>query len=225
MINKNTFLNIVIEEFTKNADINNAIAMEQYMRNKFVFFGIKAPERKQIQRTIIKKTGFPNIIDLEYITISLWNNKYRELQYFAMELLQEYLLELNINLLEKIITTKSWWDTIDSIASKLVGILFINNINLRDKYIEKWLISNNIWLKRTSIIFQLKYKDKTDFELLKRIIIQLKYEDNFFIKKAIGWALREYSKSYPNKVIQLVNTIDLKPLSKKEGLKYINKNN
>jgi 3-methyladenine DNA glycosylase AlkD len=119
------------------------------------------------------------------------------------------------------ITNKSWWDTVDFIATKLVGTYLVLYPCERKNYVNKWINSGNIWLQRTAILFQLKYKEQTDFELLTYIIRQLNHTDEFFINKAIGWALREYSKTNPVKVKEFIDSVQLSNLSIKEGSKYL----
>jgi len=228
MIDKDLFIEKVNSAFTDNAIDTDAIQMEKYMRNQFKFFGLKSPLRKELQRNIIKEFGYPPINDIEYIALNFWNSDERELQYFAMELLQKNINKFDSNIidfLETLIQKKSWWDTIDFIAPNLVGKLFINDKESQNKYITKWINSDNFWLKRSAIISQLRYKEQTDFNLLKELIFITKDDDEFFIRKAIGWALREHSKRFPQEVKQFIKATDLKPLSTKEGLKYINKNN
>lgn len=227
MVDKDVFLEKIKSVFSKNAVLEDASKMESYMRNQFKFYGLKSPLRKQLQKEILKETGMPNVNDIEYIVSKLWYSDERELQYFAMVILQKSLKNFDSNIvdfLEELIINKSWWDTIDFIAPNLVGKLFFGNKELRDKYILKWISSDNFWLKRSLIIFQLRYKEKTDFALLKELIILTKHENEFFIRKAIGWSLREYSKHFPSAVEEFINSTDLKPLSVKEGLKHINKN-
>ena len=227
MINKDNFIEKVMFVFSENAVNSDAVQMEAYMRNKFSFYGLKSPLRKTLQKEIIKETAYPDINDIEYIVSSFWNSAQRELQYFAMELLQKNIKKFDesiIDFLEGLIVKKSWWDTIDFIAPNLVGKLFLDNKKLRDKYIVKWINSDNFWLKRSAIIHQLRYKEKTDFTLLKELIYLTKDEDEFFIRKAIGWALREYSKRFPDEVKQFIGSTSLKPLSVREGLKHINRN-
>jgi 3-methyladenine DNA glycosylase AlkD len=125
--------------------------------------------------------------------------------------------------MEYIIENKSWWDTVDFIAKKLVGRYFIEYPEYRDEFIEKWLKSDNIWLQRTTILFQLAYKEETDVKLLFDIIKKLKDIDEFFIQKAIGWSLREYSRTDPDKVEKFIKENDLSNLSSKEGMRIIKK--
>jgi len=110
------------------------------------------------------------------------------------------------------------------LAPNFVGFILLNYPDLRNEYLSVWLQSDNIWLNRTALLFQLRYRQETDFELLKEIIDSLKHKNEFFVKKAIGWALREYSKSEPTLVEDYIKTAQLKPLSEKEGMKHILKN-
>jgi len=123
------------------------------------------------------------------------------------------------------ITTKSWWDTVDFIAAKLVGDYFKKYPNQIGKYIQKWINSDNMWLQRTAILFQLKYKNQLDPKLLKYIIQSQLGSNEFFINKAIGWVLREYSKTNPTWVFNFVNTNEkgLSNLSKTEALRLMKK--
>ena len=121
------------------------------------------------------------------------------------------------------ITHKSWWDTIDRIAKKLVGEYFKVFPDKVDPYIEKWLESDNIWLQRTCLLFQLGYKEETDVDLLFKLVEELSEIDEFFIQKAIGWALREYSKIDPEVIRNFITSHDLSSLATREGLKIINK--
>ena len=109
------------------------------------------------------------------------------------------------------------------IASNLVGNLFQKYPHLIPAYVSKWEKSDNMWLVRTAIIFQLKYKNDTDFKLLKRVIERHLSSKEFFIQKAIGWALRQYAKFEPELVQEYVKRTDLKPLSRREALKHFKK--
>ena len=151
----------------------------------------------------------------------------REFQYVVVDYLvknKRHLIKEHINLLEYLITTKSWWDTVDAIASHLVGTVFQKYPELIDSHGTIWLQSDDIWLNRTMIIFQLKYKDRTNEKLLFDIIKQLKNKDEFFIQKAVSWALREYSKTNPDSVLAFIESQDLSNLAKREGMKRINNN-
>jgi len=162
--------------------------------------------------------------DLEQIIKALWLKPEREYQYFAQELAQKYAKQIekkDIELLEFMITNKSWWDTVDMIAVKLVGEYLKEYPGHRNKIIAKWIISGNKWLQRTAILFQLQYKKDMDTELLSVIIDKLKSTDEFFINKAIGWILRQYCRTNPEWVIEYVENTELDKLSKKEAVRLI----
>lgn len=119
------------------------------------------------------------------------------------------------------VTHKSWWDTVDFIAAKLMGEYFTKFPEQRAIYVKKWIDSNNIWLQRCALLFQLKYKENLDTALLGAVINSLLGSKEFFINKAIGWILREYSKTNPNWVMEFANKTALGNLSKKEALRWI----
>ena len=128
----------------------------------------------------------------------------------------------DIELFELMITNKSWWDTVDLIATNLVGAYFKLFPEQIIPVTKKWMNSDNMWLQRTCLIFQLKYKEEIDTDLLTDYILQLKDTKEFFINKAIGWILREYTRKNPEWVIDFVNKYELSNLSKREALKLIN---
>ncbi|WP_175989938.1 DNA alkylation repair protein [Bacillus sp. Marseille-Q1617] len=206
----------------ENQNEENREAMEKYMRNQFAFFGIKTPERNALVREFIKENGKPPVEELPEIVRSLWREPQRECQYAAMTLLDKQARVLardHLPLLEDMILTVSWWDTIDHISPHFAGR--IHEKETADDYLEKWIHADNFWLNRAAILHQLRYKDKTDEERLFRYILMHNESKEFFIQKAIGWALREYSKTNPEAVQQFIDREDLAPLSKREGLKHI----
>lgn len=214
------------QKFLKNADAGNAAQMKAYMRNQYDFFGIKAPAQVQIRREFLQNQGLPEISRLSKLIPELWEQPEREFQHFAMALLEKYSKKADagfIEILEWIIVTKSWWDTVDFIAANLVGTHFKRFPELIPVYTEKWMNSGNFWLQRSALLFQLKYKNQTDLKLLFGFIEKLSGSREFFIRKAIGWALREYSKTDPDAIIRFVETHQLQPLSSKEALKVINR--
>lgn len=211
--------------FENNRNQENAVHMETYMRGQFPFIGVKSKERRKLSKTFIRELPFDENIDS--VMKCLWEKTEREFQYVVVDYLvknKRHLINRHINLLEYLITTKSWWDTVDAIASHLVGTVFQRYPELIDSHGTRWLQSDNIWLNRTMIIFQLKYKDRTYEKLLFSIIKQLKNKDEFFIQKAIGWALREYSKTNPKSVLTFIKSQDLSNLAKREGMKRIYNN-
>ena len=211
-----------------NADKENAGNMKKYMKDQFPFFGIKSPQRKVIFRQFIKNEGYPSILELKEVVQTLYDKPERELHYFAMELVDKYAKKLDvqgIKLLEHIIVKRSWWDTVDYIAVNCLGSYFRMHPEMIRPVTAVWMNSGNIWLQRSCILFQLKYKKDTNLELLYSFIVDLKQSNEFFIQKAIGWILREYSKINPNEVLRFAGSIQLKPLSYREATRIINKKN
>ena len=212
--------------FNDNADKDKAVQMKKYMRDQFEFFGLQAAERRKLSKELKKKGNRPPHASLSQVIIKLWSEDERELQYFAMELFERYKNDFrigDIKLMAYMIENKSWWDTVDFIAKKLVGEYFKTYPQFRDEFIKKWLASDNMWLQRTTLLFQLAYKKETDQKLLFSNIKRLKGIDEFFIQKAIGWSLREYSRTAPNIVKDFIEKNELSNLSRREGLKLINK--
>jgi len=199
-------------------------AMAKYLKDKFPCFGINAPTRNIIQRKWFNEIKSEKL-DHWDVVYQLWDLEQREYQYVAIDYLKrlskkEYQKE-DYKKLEELIITKSWWDSVDSIASNPVGVYFQQFPEMRDKIITEWRNSDNMWLNRTCLIFQLKYKNDVDFELLKDLIIQYQDVKEFFIQKAIGWSLRQYSKHNPDGVREFIKEINLQGLAYREGSRYV----
>jgi len=219
-----TFINTLEIELAQYANPNIALEQKAYMRNQFEYYGIKSAERREIQKPLFIKEYLPKKEELDNIVIALWEKPQRDYQYFSQELAYKYVKHLekkDIELYEYMVTHKSWWDTIDFIAAKLMGEYFIKFPEQRAAYVKKWIDSNNIWLQRCALLFQLKYKENLDTALLGSVINSLLGSKEFFINKAIGWVLREYSKTNPIWVIEFANKTALSNLSKKEALRLI----
>ncbi|MGP1908602.1 DNA alkylation repair protein [Metabacillus sp. JX24] len=208
--------------FQEHADAEKALIMSAYMRGQFQFFGIRSPERKELTKQFLKKHGNP--ASLENAVFKLWALEERELQYAAVDILErnkKQLGEKDMPWLKTAITSAPWWDTVDLIASNIIGPLVKKEPSLRARYLDEWAESENIWLVRTAILHQLKYKTNTDEKWLYHVIAQNASSKEFFIQKAVGWALREYSKTAPESVKAFAENQPLAPLSRREGLKYV----
>jgi 3-methyladenine DNA glycosylase AlkD len=195
----------------------------QWLKNRFLFLGISKPDRVQLEKEFIKAAKKQQQINWETVFF-LWDLPEREFQYAAIDYLlalQKKLAFNDINKVKTLITSKSWWDTADKLASNIVGQLCILNPQLVDSHILTWAESNNIWLARTAILYQLKYKNATDTEILHTIISRNLGSKEFFINKAIGWILREYSKTNKEWVKNFLDTHDLSSLSVREASKYL----
>jgi 3-methyladenine DNA glycosylase AlkD len=198
--------------------------MKKYMKDQFEFYGVKTPERRAMMKSFLKEYGLPAENELKQVITECWSNDFRDWQYVAIALLIEYIKKPEkkiVGLLEYMVVNKSWWDTVDGIAGWLVGPLFRKYPDLIVPETTKWMNSGNIWLQRTCLLYQLNYKKNTDTGILFRFIEELSGETSFWIRKAIGWILREYSKTNPDAVLQFVNSHQLSSLSRKEALKVI----
>lgn len=216
-------IKLINESFEAERDAVNAAKMKAYMKNQFDFFGIKSEKRKQIFKPFLHEVNHIKPVDNEFFIKELWRAPQRELQYCAMEFLLKYKSNWqkdSILLIEYMIISKSWWDTVDFIASNLAGAYFKKFPDQLHATFEKWNQSDNLWLNRSAIIFQLKYKNEVDTDLLSKAILRWSQSNEFFHQKAIGWALRQYAKYQPEWVINFVASNELKPLSKREALKH-----
>jgi 3-methyladenine DNA glycosylase AlkD len=212
--------------YLENADPVKAAPMKAYMRNQFEYLGIQSPMSAELNKLFIAENGLPELADLEEILRDLWALPEREFQYVAGGLLGRMDKDLPsdfIRVMEYLLVTKSWWDTVDSLAGGAIGTHFKRYPQVRKKYLTRWRKSENIWLRRTTLLFQLGYKKETDFLLLCDLIRENLGSNEFFINKAIGWALRQYSRVDPQGVRTFVAQTPLHPLSKREALKWLDR--
>jgi len=213
----------VIEKFEANSNEEQAGPMVAYMKNHFTFLGIKSPLRKQLLRELFAEYALPEHNQLFEEVWKLYNLEEREYQYAAFTLLEKmkkYLSVEDLPELQRLIETKSWWDSVDSIAPKFVGDIVKVNPERGEKVMFEWSQSDNMWTNRAAILHQLKFKQATNTHLLFDIIKQHMESNEFFIQKAIGWVLREYAKTNPDVVKSFVAEHSLKPLSKRKALKH-----
>ena len=210
--------------FEQNANPEQAAPMKKYMRDQFEYLGIKTPQNIALQKEFFQEEGLPALPELDSVLRDLWSLPQREFQYVAVGLLGKFQKQIPasfIKAIEHMLTTKSWWDTVDSIAGGPVGVHFQRFPEVREKYLAKWRVSKNFWLRRTAILFQLNYKKETDFDLLCEIIRENLNSKEFFINKAIGWSLRQYARVDPKAVKKFVNATPLHPLSRREAMKHL----
>jgi 3-methyladenine DNA glycosylase AlkD len=209
--------------FEEHRNDDNAGPMKKYMKDHFPFLGIKSPLRKELEKQFFKETGILKEEFNKDIVEGLWDKDEREYQYTAITYIGKFIKKMpkdTILLLERLITTKSWWDSVDSIAPQ-VGELARKYPELVEENINHWSKHDNFWLRRASILFQLKYKNETNEALLYEYMVKNADSKEFFIQKAIGWALREYSKTNPESVKAFIEGNQLAPLSIREGSKYL----
>ena len=203
-----------------------ATAMAAYMRGHFTFLGIPSPERAALQRKALAGTAKPDERELADAAMALWALPEREYQYAALDLLARNSKQLTADFLPTacwLAATKSWWDTVDSLASHVVGPLVLRNPELGAE-MDAWAEDADFWVVRTAILHQLRAKTATDAERLFRYCEMHAPDTEFFIRKAIGWALREFSKTDAAAVRRFVAEHDatLSGLSKREALLWLN---
>jgi 3-methyladenine DNA glycosylase AlkD len=216
-------LSIALEQIK---DSHRAIAMKQYMRNQFEFLGVTSVPRKELYLTWKKE--LPKNLSANQrwdVIFELWDKDEREYHYVAMDWLNSWKIgdihENDDENLKFLISNKSWWDTVDLLSSNFLGKFGQRYPNKMLEVIEEWSAETSFWLHRATIIFQLRYKSKTDLNTLASQIIRFQLNKEFFIQKAIGWSLREYAKTDSNWVISFVEENGIKGLAKREALKYI----
>ncbi len=209
-----------------HAHPEQAAPMKRYMRDQFDYLGIKVPELMALLKEQERLHGLPPLDDLDTVLQDLWALPQREYQYAANSILGRFAPQLPagfIATLEYLIVTKSWWDTVDTIAGGALGLHFKRYPAVRRKYLARWRKSDNLWLRRSTILFQLSYKSDTDFALLSDIICENLNSKEFFINKAIGWALRQYTRTDADAVRRFVAETPLHPLSAREALKWLDR--
>ena len=206
----------------QHANPERAVPMQAYMKHRFAYFGIGKPQLARLCRPFFKDAA-KQPVDWDFVH-HCWDDPHRELQYAALEYLkkmQQHLTPQNIPRLQTLITEKSWWDSSD-VLDRIVG-----NIALRhpeaSTVLLAWSTDDNIWLRRVAIDHQLLRKQHTDTALLEKIICNNLGQKEFFINKAIGWALRDYSKTNPAWVQGFIDQHrhEMAKLSLREAGKYL----
>lgn len=200
-----------------HADPALAAPMRAYMRDQFPFLGLQRKRRDELDKELTGEA------DPATLVRGCWKLREREYQYFAVKFLRKRAKALDasfIDVAEELIVTKSWWDTVDDLAVNVVGPLVTRHPALRET-MDAWARSEHLWLARAAILHQNKYRQRTDATRLFRYCAARAVEKDFFMRKAIGWALREYSATDPEAVRGFVGRTELSPLSAKEALRKL----
>jgi 3-methyladenine DNA glycosylase AlkD len=212
----------IFDSFRAAADPEKAVQMSAYMRDQFAFLGLPTPERKKLSRDFLKSVDKTKV-DRDFI-FKCWEQPEREFQYLAVDCLTKSAAALtpaDIPNIRELIINKSWWDTIDAL-DVLVGDIALRYPEI-NRIILEWSVDDNFWLRRVAIDHQLVRKDRTDTALLEQIIVNNLGQTEFFINKAIGWSLRDYSKTNPDWVRDFVarHKNEMAALSIREASKYL----
>ncbi len=215
-------------EFEKNRNEQESIGMARYMKNRFDYFGIKKPIRAEIQKKWFNAIPSDLTRDQRWdLVLELWQKDQREFHYTAMDWMSKWktndIHPSDSEQLEFLLTNNSWWDSVDNLASNYLSRYMAIFPDQKKKLVANWRNGENMWLRRSCLIFQLKYYHQTDFNLLKDLIQQFKFEKEFFIQKAIGWSLRQYAKTEPELVRLFVDESGIQGLARREALKHLSK--
>lgn len=216
--------------FIKHRNAENAEGMYNYMRQQFDFYGIKMTPRRKLVKDFFSSTKPLDHDELLEMARELYEKDQREFHHTAIEMLLKHLKpkdlkKEDIEFFEWLICTHSWWDTVDVIAPRLVRDYFLTYPDQMNEIVDRWLSSENKWLVRSAILFQLKMKEDVDLPYLFEIILQATGTQEFFINKAIGWILREHGKRRPEEIKDFVERNEhlLHPLAIREGTRLLNK--
>ncbi|MFF3751978.1 DNA alkylation repair protein [Streptomyces sp. NPDC002018] len=195
-----------------------------YMKGIAPFLGIATPERRALSRSVLAGTARPDETDCAAIALRCWELPEREYQYFAVDYLRRYSGRCSSGFLpvvRHLVTTVPWWDTVDPLAAHVAGPLVTADRALTDD-MDRWIDDEDLWVARTALLHQLAYKGGTDAARLFDHCLRRAGHPGFFIRKAIGWALREYAKTDPAAVREFVEGARdrLSPLSVREALKH-----
>lgn len=219
-------LDFVATELAASADAEKAAAMAAYMKTTDPFYGVQKPGRVPILREI--KARFPpnDVSSYRAAVLALWSLPHREEKYLALAVASsypEYMTTDMLPLYRQLISEGAWWDFVDEVAVRCVSKVWLDERTETSRQMEQWIDVPDMWLRRTAIIGQLKHKTATDEPLLFGFCLRSADETEFFIRKAIGWALREYAKTSPDSVRRFAidNSATLSALSFREATKHL----
>ncbi|MEU5400840.1 DNA alkylation repair protein [Streptomyces sp. NPDC005963] len=207
------------------AQPDRAAGASAYMKGVAPFLGIPTPARRVLSRQALAGLAPPDERDCTAIAVRCWRLPEREYHYFAVDYLRRHVGRCSSGFLPTVrwlVTTVPWWDTVDALAAHTVGPLVAADSELKTT-MDEWIEDDDLWVARTALLHQLRYKEATDSEQLFRYCLRRADHPDFFIRKAIGWCLREYAKTDPEAVGAFVASARdrLSPLSVREALKNL----
>jgi 3-methyladenine DNA glycosylase AlkD len=208
------------------ADPEKAPLMRAYMRTDMPFYGVQKAGRTPILRDLVKNFQPGDEGEYRQLVLGLWNLGHREERYIALGVARHFKAFIHpaqIDLFWALIVEGAWWDLVDEVATKLVRHLVVEFPAEAWNVVDTWADDPDMWLRRTALLCQIGAKDRTDSDRLYRFCAARAHEEEFFIRKAIGWALREYAKTDPDAVAAFLNSHrdELSGLSYREGSKHI----
>ena len=225
----NALLKDLRKALRKVADPAKAPAMQAYMKSAMPYHGVPTPLFRQVCREVFSEVSFDNASQWREQVLALWRNaRFREERYAALFLssdkrAREFQTPAAVKVYEEFITTGAWWDYVDTIASNILGPILTRYPTPMRRKMLAWSECDDLWKRRSSIICQLGFKEKTDLELLYACIEPSLDSREFFLRKAIGWALRQYARTNPIEVRRYVQLYEsrLSGLSRREALKHL----
>ncbi|MFJ5305087.1 DNA alkylation repair protein [Streptomyces sp. NPDC088350] len=220
-----TVLERLTVTYAAAADPERAAPMRAYMKDVAPFLGLPTPLRRALSRTVLEGTPRPDEADCVAIALRCWELPEREYQYFAVDYLRGHVQRCTSGFLpvaRYLVSTVPWWDTVDALASHVVGGLVAADPKLQAD-MDEWIVDDDLWVARTALLHQLRYKEHTDTERLFAYCLRQSGHPDFFIRKAIGWCLREYAWTDPEAVRGFLAREKgrFAPLSVREALKNI----
>jgi 3-methyladenine DNA glycosylase AlkD len=211
--------------YPTGADATRAAGAAAYMKGIAPFLGLYTPDRRALSRTVVEGTPRPDEADCTAIALRCWALPEREYHYFAVDYLRRHVGRCSSGFLptvRRLVVTVPWWDTVDALASHVVGPLVSADPRLKSD-MDTWIDDDSLWVARTALLHQLRYNDATDADRLFSYCLRRADHPDFFIRKAIGWCLREYAKTDPEAVRDFVDGARdrLAPLSVREATKHL----
>lgn len=194
---------IAARELSNRADAEKAAGMAAYLKTDMPFYGVQKKGRTEVFRLIKRDIPIPDNSAYRAAIEALWEQPHREEKYLAIGIAKTYrdfVTFDNIDLYRRLIVEGAWWDFVDEVAINCVGIIYLNERKRTEPTIETWIDDEVMWLRRTSLISPIKHKAETDHKMLFDHCLRRAHEKEFFIRKAIGWTLREYAKTEPERV-------------------------
>ena len=222
-----TLAEFAAERLAKAADPDKAGPMAAYMKTDMPFYGVQKAARVPILRDALRRFAPTDRGDYRRAVVALWNQPHREEKYLAIGYARSYPQFVSLSsvpLYRRMIVEGAWWDLVDETAIHLVGDVLLRQRDRMKPKVETWIDDRDMWLRRTSILAQIGHKDATDARLLFDACERRMHETEFFIRKAIGWALRDYAKTDPDAVTAFVieHRVELSGLSYREATKHLN---
>ncbi len=222
----------VIAALRDAADPVRAPQQQAYMKSDMPYFGVSVPDCRRIAAAVFRAHPLPDARAWEAAILDLWRRAgHREERYAAIGLLHfkryaAWLEPARLPMVEEMVVTGAWWDYVDAIAGRGMGTMLAAHPRPVKAALREWAKDDDIWKRRTAILAQLKAKGETDTALLADAIRPSIGDPEFFLRKGIGWALREYSKTDPAWVSAFVEAHPgLSVLSRREALKHLERKN